>query len=107
MIVNSINSGVYEVKLSNKDNGSSIETRLMKIEVDENNVNFIRISSGEKFTYKIDEHQKTFYICNAWVTDNYQRILDHERTSKIVVFSMLAISLILISFGIYFGENNV
>lgn len=103
MIVNSINSGVYEVKLSNKDTGSSIETRLMKIEVDDNNVNFIRISSGEKFSYKIDEDQKTFYICNAWVTDNYQRILDHERTSKIVVFSMLAISLILIGIGIYFG----
>ena len=103
MIVNSINSVVYEVKLSNKDTGSSIETRLMKIEVDDNNVNFIRISSGEKFTYNINENQKTFYICNAWVTDNYQDILDHERTSKMVIYSMLAISLILISFGIYFG----
>lgn len=103
MIIRDLKSAVYEVKLCNKDIGSLIETRLMKIQVEENKVNFIRVSSNEVFTYDITEYEKTFYICNAWVTDNYQDILDHEKTSKFVLFSMLAFSLILFAIGIYFG----
>lgn len=105
MIMNSLNSALSEVKVSSKDSGSSIETRLMKISVSGNKVNFIRLSSGEIFSYDLTEKEKTFYVCNAWVTDDYNDIMEHDRNSKLFLLSTALITILLIFVLYYFGSK--